>query len=124
MAEVIVDRLQSVEVEIQDRDGSGASRRESFGKLRNNRSTIVQTGQIVMLSLVAKPFFGGDAGLELCKQSGDRAERVHLFLLPLPATKVNEAKDTGGHPFETSGAAAIEGVATRRLPVVWRWKAL
>ena len=67
MAEVIVDRLQSVEVEIQDRDGSRASRRESFGKLRNNRSTIVQTGQIVMLSQVSKLFFGGDADLELCK---------------------------------------------------------
>ena len=98
VAEVIVDRLQSVEVKIQDRDGSGASRRESGGKVRNNRSTIVQTGQFVMLSQVAKLFFGGDAGLEPCKQRGDRPERVHLAWRPLPATEFNEAKQAGGHP--------------------------
>ena len=67
VAEVVVDRLQSVEVEIQDRDGSGASRRESVGKVRNNRSTIGQTGQFVMLSQVAKLLFGSDADLETSK---------------------------------------------------------
>ena len=98
VAEVIVDRLQSVEVKIQDRDGSGASRRESFGKVRNKRSTIVQTGQIVMLSQVAKPFFGDDAGLELCEHRRDRPERVHQLWRPLPATEFDEAEQSRGHP--------------------------
>src|SRR6516165_10375050 len=97
MAEIIVDRLQSVQVKIQDRDGSGVSRGESAGKALKKRPAIVQTGQFVMLSQVAKLFFGGDAGLKLCKQRGDLPERVHLGLLPLPATKVSEAEHTGGH---------------------------
>ena len=44
-----------------------------------------------------------------------------FHFLPRKLTKPSTPVVT---PFETSGAAAIEGVATRRLPVIWRWKAL
>ena len=108
VAEVIVDRLQSVEVEIQDRDGSGASRRESVGKVRNKRSTIVQTGQIVMLGQVAKPFFGGDADLEPCKHGRDRPERVICFGFHFVPREFDEA--------EYARSSAPSKPAVRRRP--------
>ena len=41
--------------------------RESVGKVGEQRSTIEQTGQVVVLSEMAKPLLGRDAGLELCE---------------------------------------------------------
>lgn len=67
MAETVVDRLQSVEVDIQDGDGAGLLGCESVGKVGGQRSAIRQAGQIVMLSEMAKPLFCRDAGLELCE---------------------------------------------------------
>ena len=55
VAETIVDRLQPVEVEIQNRDWAGLLDCESVGKVGEQRSTIGQAGQIVMLSEMAKP---------------------------------------------------------------------
>jgi hypothetical protein len=67
VAETVVDRLQSVEVHIQDGDGAGLLGCESVGKVGEQRSAIRQAGQIVMLSEMAKPLFCRDAGLELCE---------------------------------------------------------
>jgi hypothetical protein len=67
VAETVVDRLQSVEVDIQDGDGAGLLGCESVGKVGEQRSAIRQAGQIVMLSEMAKPLFCRDAGLELCE---------------------------------------------------------
>ena len=54
VAETIVDRLQPVEVQIQQGDRSGPCCGESVGKVGDQRSTIAQTGQIVVLSEIAK----------------------------------------------------------------------
>ena len=96
MAQVVVDRFQPVEVEVQSRDRSRASRRQPVEKMRDQRPAVVQAGQIVVFSQIAKLFFGGDAGLQLSKQGGDRLERVDLFLLPLPGPELDEPEHTGG----------------------------
>ena len=79
--------------------GPGASCRESDPKVGDQRSPIVQTGQIVMLGEMAKPFFADDAGLELCEH-GSRPSRVCVprFRLPLPATALDEASTSRGQP--------------------------
>lgn len=96
VAETIVDRLQPVEVEIQDGDGAGLLAGEPVRKVGEQRSPIWQTGQIVVLSEMAKPLFGRNAGLELCEQGCDCLECVYRFRLPLPAAALDEAEDTGG----------------------------
>ena len=99
MAEAIVNRLQPVEVEIQHGDRSGLSRCESVGKVRNKRSTIAQTGQIVMIGQIAKLLFSGGAGLDPRKHARDCLERTNHFRLPLPlpATEFDDAQRPGCH---------------------------
>ena len=97
MAEVIVDRLQSVEVEVQHRDGTGPTGSESFGKMRDQRAAVVQSGQIVVLREVAKLRFSGDASLELRKQRCDRLDGVELVGSPSLATKFHAGQLTGGY---------------------------
>jgi hypothetical protein len=96
MAEVIVDGLEAVEVEVQDRDGSGASGCEPLRKMRDQRLAVVEASQIVVFGEIAKLFLGCDAGLELRKQGGNGLERVDLFLLPLPGTELDEPEHSGG----------------------------
>ena len=96
VAEVVVDRLQSIEVEVQHRDGTGLTCGESFGEVRDQRATVVQTGQIVVLGEVAKLFFGLDTGLELRKQGCDGLDGVELVGPPLLATKFHAGQLAGG----------------------------
>ena len=96
MAEVIVDRLEPVEVEVEDGDGSAPARGKPFGKVGDQRPTVVKPGQIVVLGQVAKLLLGRDPRLKLREQGGDGLERVDLFLLPLPGAELDEAEHAGG----------------------------
>lgn len=49
-----------------------------------------------MLGEVAKPFLGGDAGLQLREQRSDRLEGVDLLRLPPAGAELDEAEHTGG----------------------------
>src|SRR6201999_3106703 len=90
-------RLQPVEIQGQDRDRPWASLAEPFRQMRYQRPTVVQAGQIVVLSQIPQLFFSRDTGLKLRKQGGDGLESVDLFLLPLPSAELDEAEYPGGH---------------------------
>src|ERR1700742_2984612 len=123
MAEAIVNRLQPVEVEIQHGDRSGLSRCESVGKVRNKRSTIAQTGKIVMIGQIAKLLFSGGAGLDPRKHARDCLERTDYFPLPLPlpATEFDDAQRPGCHLPCTSGATANVGDAAWGRSAIQCW---
>ena len=95
VAEVIVDRLQPVEVEVQNRDRTGPPHCEPVGKMGDQRAAVVQTGQIVVLGEVAKLLFGCDPCLKLRKQRGDGLDRVELVGPPLLATKFHAGELAG-----------------------------
>src|SRR5271156_3525613 len=95
VAEVIVDRLQPVEVEVQHRDRTGPPHCEPVGKMGDQRAAVVQTGQIVVLGEVAKLLFGCDPCLKLCKQRGDGLDRVEFVGPPLFAAKFHAGELAG-----------------------------
>ena len=97
VAERIVDRFQTVEIDVKHRDRAGLSRREPIRKVGKQRSTVAQPGQIVMVGEMAKPLFGRDAGLELSEQGRDGLEGVLRLRLPPTAATLDEPKHAGGH---------------------------
>ena len=68
VAERVVDRFQTVEVDVEDGDRAGLPDGEPIGQVGEQRSTVAQTGEIVMLGEMPKPLFGRDAGPELSEQ--------------------------------------------------------
>src|ERR1700758_1796425 len=63
--------------------------------MRDQRPTVVEAGQIVVLGQIAELFLGRDTGLKLSEQGGDGFQRVDLFLLPLPVAVLDEAENAG-----------------------------
>ena len=96
VAEIVVDRLQPVQVEIQHRDGARLTCRQSFGQVRHQRAAVVQAGQIVVFGELAELLLGSDTGLELRQQGCDRLDGVELIGPPFLATKFHADQLAGG----------------------------
>ncbi len=95
--EVVVDRLQPVEVHVEHGDRAGVAGREPVGKVRDQRPPVVQAGQVVVFGQVAQLLLGRDPGLRLREQRRHRLEGVDLLLLPLAGAELDEAQHPGGH---------------------------
>ena len=65
MAEVIVDRLEAVQIEEHQRDRTGPTLGKSFVEVRDQRPAVQQPGEVIVLGEVLKSLFGDDAGLHL-----------------------------------------------------------
>ena len=123
MAEVIVDRLQPVEVEVQDRDGSGACPPRAF----RTDARPAPDGCTGRSDRRARPdseaFPRPRSGPELREQGGDGLERVDLFLLPLPGAELDEAEHAGGHLARDQRGGGHRGRGGRLGPPIQRWSA-
>ena len=128
MAEIVVDRLQPVEVEEQRRYGPRLARGESRVEVRQQRAAIVQSGQVVVFGKVAKLLFGAHARLHLREQRSDRLECVEFLGQPVPVAELDEAQHSGGdvaghqrHAGHRGGRYRAGsprcGVGSRRWPV-------
>lgn len=60
------------------------------------RATVMQSGQIVMVGQIAKPRLGGDASLHLGEECSDGHEGVKLGLVPFPITELDEPQQSSG----------------------------
>ena len=95
VAEIVVDRLQPVQVEEQRRDGPGLAAAQSRSRCASSARRLLQAGQVVVLGEIAQLVLGDDARLQLGEQRGDRLERVELFGRPLPVAELDEAEHAG-----------------------------
>ena len=118
VAEVIVDRLEAIQVDIHQRDWTGPARGKPFVETRDQRPAVQQPGEVIMLGQVLKSLFGLDARLHLREQCGDRLERVQFFGRPFPVAELDEPKGAGddipgkqGHARkrDSGGSAALQG---------------
>ena len=96
MAKVIIDCFHPVEVEEQGRDRSRLFRSKSGVEVRQERSAIVQSGQIIVFGQEPKLLFRLDTRLNLREQRSDCLERVKLLRLPLPVTELDETQHARG----------------------------
>ena len=76
VSEVVVDRLQPVQIEEQCRDRTRLAGRKSFVQVRQQGAPVVQTGQVIVFGKVTKPLFGQHPGLNLGEQRRDRLQCV------------------------------------------------
>lgn len=104
MPEAVVDRLEPVEVDVQDGQRPGLSGRELVPEVGHQNLTIGQTYQIIMVGEVSKLLLSGDASLDLSEQGRDRLERLRYFRLPSPRTVFGEARRAGDHPAGHQGS--------------------
>ena len=92
VAEVIVDRLEAIQVDKHQRDWTGPARSKALVETRDQRPAVQQPGEVVMLGLVLKSLFGLDARLHLREQCSDRLERVQFLRQPFAVTDLDETQ--------------------------------
>ena len=95
MTQVVVDRLEPVQVEEQRRDGAGLSGRQSPVEVGQQGTTVVEPRQVVVLGEKAQLVLGDDAGLQLREQRCDRLECVELLGRPFAVAELDEPQDAG-----------------------------
>ena len=95
VAEIVVDRLQPVEVEEQRRYGPRLAGGESRVEVCQQRAAIVQAGEVVVFGKVAQLVFGAHPRLQLGEQRSDRLERVEFFGSPVAVAELDEAEHPG-----------------------------
>lgn len=96
MPQVVVDRLEPVQVHVQHRHRPGVPRSQPLGQMRDQCPTVVEPGQVVMLGQVTELLLRRDPRLQLREQRGHRLEGVDLLLLPLSGAEFDEAQHAGG----------------------------
>ncbi len=96
MAQIVVDRLQPVQVEEQGGDGPGLSRRQAPVEVGQQGATVVEPRQVVMLGEKTQLVLGHDARLQLREQRCDRLEGVQLRRCPFPVAELDEPKYARG----------------------------
>lgn len=72
MAEATVDDLEAVDGEEHDRHRAGLSLRQPVVEVCDERPSVQQPGEFIVLGEVVNLLFGDDAGLQLRKKRGDR----------------------------------------------------
>ena len=95
VSEVVVDRLQPVQIEEQCRDRTRLAGRKSFVQVRQQGAPVVQTGQVIVFGKVTKPLFGQHPGLNLGEQRRDRLQCVEFVGAPLPVAELDEPEGPG-----------------------------
>ena len=94
--ERVVDRLQTVEIDVEDRDRAGLSRRETIREVGEQCPTVTQPGQIVVVGEMAKEFLGRHPGLELREQRSHGCQGVLRLRVPSAAAALDESERSGG----------------------------
>ncbi|KDF00349.1 hypothetical protein Y900_015710 [Mycolicibacterium aromaticivorans JS19b1 = JCM 16368] len=95
VTEVIVDRLEAVEVEEQHRDRAFLTDAQPFIEMGEQCAAVVQSGQVIVLSQVAQLVFGDHPRLHLGEQGGDRLECVQLLRRPVLNAELDETDASG-----------------------------
>jgi hypothetical protein len=67
------------------------------------RSTIVQTGQFVLLGQPMQAALSGDTALQLCEQRRNHSEYIEFFGCPAVAAPSGQAEDARGHGLPDQG---------------------
>lgn len=78
MAQIVVDRLEPVEVEEHHHDRAGLAGSQPSLQVRHECPAVVQPGEMVVIGQVPQPVLGLDSGLHLGEQRGDRLECVEF----------------------------------------------
>ena len=68
MAEIVVDGLEPVQVEVQHCDGSASAGRQAGVEMGHECAAIVDAGQVVVFGQITELVLGKDAGLHLGEQ--------------------------------------------------------
>ena len=95
VAEVIIDRLEAIQIDEHERDWTGPARGKPFVETRDQRPAVQQPGEVIMLGQVLKSLLGLDARLHLREQRGNRIEGVQFFGRPLAVAELDESKGAG-----------------------------
>jgi hypothetical protein len=96
VAEIIVDRLEPVEIEEQDGYRAGPPADEAMVQMRQQGSAVRQCRQIIVLSLVAQLILDTQASLHLREHGCDDGEGAELVLGPFAVAVFDEAERSGG----------------------------
>ena len=96
MPQIVIDGLEPVEIEEEGRYRTLAAGHKPLVKMRQQRPSIAQASEVVVLGKIAKLTLGGDPPLELSEKGRDRLQRSELSRGPLPVAELDEAQDSGG----------------------------
>ena len=114
MTEVIVDGLQPVQIDVERCDGTGSSHPQSATNFRGQRSTIVQTGQFVVLGQPMQAALRGDTALQLCEQRRNHSEYIEFFGCPAFAAHLVKPRTPVVTVPQSRGATAVTDARPRR----------
>ncbi len=92
MPQIVIDGLEPVEIEEQRRHRALTAGHKPLVEMRQQRPTVAQAGEVVVLGEIAKLPLGGDAPLKLSEEGGDRLQRSELRRGPLPIAELDEAQ--------------------------------
>ncbi len=111
MAQVVVDGLEPVEVQVQGRDRSRLAFGEPGLEMIDQSPPIVEAREVVVVGQIPKALFGLHPGLHLREQRGDRLQSVELGGLPLAIADLHEPpQDTGGDVTGGQGGGGHRGL--------------
>ena len=65
MTEVVIDRLEAVQVEEHQCDWTGLARSQAVVEVSDHRPAIQQPGQVIVFGEILESLFGNNAGLHL-----------------------------------------------------------
>jgi hypothetical protein len=96
VAEIVVERLQSIQVDEEHGDRPVPTGGETIVEVGQQRAPVAQAGQFIVVGQVSESILGEGAGLHLGEERRDGHDCVQLAAGPLAVVELDEAERPGG----------------------------